>query len=70
MKTNMSNLDKVIRIALAILFAGLYFSGILTGAIGLVLLVLGGIFVLTSLIGICPIYSVLGISTCTVQSNS
>lgn len=66
---NMGNPDKVVRIVLAIVFATLYFTDTVSGTIGIVLLVLGGIFVLTSLVGICPIYSVLGISTCPVHTD-
>jgi hypothetical protein len=64
MKTNVGSVDKVVRIALAILFAVLYFSGKVTGTLGIVLLVLGGIFLVTSLVGFCPIYAVTGLSTC------
>ena len=46
MKKNMNSLDRVVRILLAALFAVLYFTGTVTGTIGLVLLVLGGIFLL------------------------
>ena len=56
MKRNMSNLDRIIRVALAAVFAYLYFSGIVTGVLGIILLVLGGVFLLTSLIGFCPLY--------------
>jgi len=69
MKKNISSLDKGIRITLAIIFAALYFTGTLQGTIGIVLLILGGIFVLTSLLGTCPIYSVLGISTCPIPEQ-
>lgn len=69
MKKNMSNLDRGIRVTLAIIFAALYFTGTLTGTLGIVLLILGGIFLLTTLISSCPIYSVLGISTCPVSSK-
>jgi len=69
MKKNISSLDKGIRITLAIIFAALYFTGTLQGTIGIVLLVLGGIFMLTSLLGTCPIYSVLGISTCPIPEQ-
>jgi hypothetical protein len=44
--------------------AYLYFSGTVTGTIGLVLVVLAGVFVLTSLVGFCPLYAPFGISTC------
>ncbi|MBP8086747.1 MAG: DUF2892 domain-containing protein, partial [Saprospiraceae bacterium] len=35
-----------------------------TGTLGIVLLVLGGVFVLTSLVSFCPLYAIVGISTC------
>ncbi len=64
MKKNMGNLDKIIRIIVAIAFAGLYFGGILTGTMGIVFLVLGGVFVLTSLVSFCPLYTLVGLNTC------
>ena len=48
MKTNIGTIDKVIRIALAIVFAVLYFTGTVSGTMGIILLVLGGVFLLTS----------------------
>ena len=56
MKRNMSNTDRVIRVVLAALFAYLYFGGIVTGIPGIVLLVLGAVFLLTSVIAFCPLY--------------
>jgi len=64
MKKNMSSTDRIIRVLLAAVFAILYFTGTVTGTLGLVLLVLGGVFVLTSLISFCPLYTIFGISTC------
>ena len=64
MKKNMSSADRVIRVIIAAIFAVLYFTGTVTGTLGLVLLVLGGVFVLTSLISFCPLYTIFGISTC------
>jgi len=63
MKKNMGGADRVIRIIIAVIIAGLYFTGKITGAIGIVLLVLAGIFVLTSLISTCPLYLPFGINT-------
>lgn len=63
MKRNMSNLDRGLRVLVAALFAYLYFGGVVTGALGLVLVVLGGIFLLTSLAGFCPLYVPFKIST-------
>lgn len=64
MKKNMGSADKVVRLILAAVFAALYFTGNVTGALGYGLLTLGIIFVLTSLVGFCPIYALVGLSTC------
>lgn len=64
MKKNMGATDRVIRIVLAALFSVLYFTGTVTGTAGLVLLVLGGVFLATSLISFCPLYSLVGLNTC------
>lgn len=60
----MGTVDKAIRIVIAAVIAGLYYSGTISGTLGIVLLVFAGVFVLTSLISFCPLYTVLGISTC------
>lgn len=70
MKKNMGAADRIIRILLAGLFAYLYFGGIVTGTWGIILVVLGGVFVLTSFIGFCPIYAPFGISTCSAKKTS
>lgn len=64
MKKNMGNTDRIIRIILAAVFAGLYFTNTVTGTAGIVLLVLGAVFVLTSLISFCPLYPIVGLNTC------
>jgi hypothetical protein len=63
MKPNMSDLDRIIRVAVAALFVYLYFAGIVTGAFGIVLLVLGAVFVLTAVVRFCPIYAMFKLST-------
>jgi hypothetical protein len=67
MKTNVGSTDKIIRIVLAVVFAALYFTGTVTGTLGMVLLVLGGVFLATSLIGFCPLYTLVGMNTCAVK---
>jgi hypothetical protein len=57
MKPNLSNLDRTIRVVVAALFVYLYFAGIVTGAFGILLAVLGVMFVLTAIIGYCPLYT-------------
>lgn len=64
MKANMGTADKAIRILLAIVFAGLYITKLVEGTLGVTLLVFGGIFLLTSVISFCPLYTVFGINTC------
>ena len=64
MKQNMGNADRIIRILAAAVIAVLYFTHTITGTLGYVLLALGAIFLLTSFIGFCPLYTLLGIKTC------
>ncbi|HAC23516.1 MAG TPA: DUF2892 domain-containing protein [Cytophagales bacterium] len=70
MKKNMGNVDRVIRVILAAIFAVLYFTGTVTGTLGLVLVIFGGVFVLTSLVRFCPLYAPFGISTCEVKKKT
>lgn len=64
MKKNMGLADKLIRILLAIIVGVLYYNNVISGTLAIVLGVLAGIFMLTSLIGFCPLYVPLGINTC------
>ena len=63
MKQNMGNLDKAIRVAVAVIIAILYFTHVISGTIAIVLLVFAAVFVLTSAVGTCPLYLPFGIST-------
>jgi len=63
MKKNMGTIDKVIRILVAVVIAILFYINVITGALGIVLLVLAGVFVVVSLISFCPLYLPLGINT-------
>ncbi len=67
MKKNMGSLDRIIRSIIAILAVVLYFSGVVSGTLGIILIVLSGVFLLTSLVSICPLYAIFGISTCPVN---
>ncbi len=70
MKANMGKTDKIVRIAAAILIAVLYFTNVISGTLGLVLLILAVVFVLTSLISFCPLYAPFGINTCEVKDQA
>jgi len=63
MKQNMGNIDRILRVIVAAIFAYLYFSGMVTGALGIVLLVLAVVFVLTSIVAFCPLYTPFKINT-------
>lgn len=63
MKKNMGSLDKVVRILAAVIIAVLYYTNIISGTVAIVLLILAGIFILTSFISFCPLYLPFGLST-------
>ena len=63
MKKNMGTADKVIRILVAIVIAILFFTNVISGTLGIVLLVLAAIFLLTSIVSFCPLYLPFGINT-------
>jgi hypothetical protein len=63
MKKNMGSIDKVIRILVAVVIAVLYFTNVITGTLGIVLLLLAAVFLITSIFSFCPLYWPFGIST-------
>ncbi|HEY9122214.1 MAG TPA: DUF2892 domain-containing protein [Brevefilum sp.] len=63
MKKNMSSTDKIIRLVLAALIAVLYFTNVISGTWAIILGILAVIFLVTGLVGVCPLYKLLGIST-------
>ena len=63
MKKNMGTIDKVIRIVVAAIILVLYFTHLVTGTLAVILSILAGILVVTSLIGTCPLYLPFGLST-------
>ncbi|MCF6181528.1 DUF2892 domain-containing protein [Lutibacter sp.] len=69
MKKNMGSADKIIRILIAIVIAVLYWKDIISGTLAIVLLIVGAIFLLTSLISSCPLYSIFKINTCKVKEE-
>lgn len=63
MKKNMGTLDRTMRVLFAIIMGALYFTHTVTGALGVVLLILAVIFLLTSFVSFCPLYAIFGFST-------
>ena len=63
MKANMGNIDRAIRVIIALLIAIFYFTGQISGITAIVLGIVAIVFVLTSAIGVCPAYLPFGFST-------
>jgi hypothetical protein len=64
MKSNMGSIDRVIRVLIALVILVLFLTKVISGTLGIVLLTLAAVFVLTSLVKVCPLYLPFGISTC------
>lgn len=66
----MGSADRIIRLIIAAGIAILYFTGMISGTLGIVLLVLAAIFILTSFVSFCPLYAPFGIKTCKVNPKA
>jgi len=69
MKKNMGVTDRITRLVIAAIIAVLYFTNIITGTLAIVLLIIAGVFVVTTLIGFCPLYTLFGINTCKTKTT-
>ncbi|MCD6597183.1 MAG: DUF2892 domain-containing protein [Bacteroidales bacterium] len=69
MKKNLGGTDKIMRLVIAVVIVILFFTEIIYGIFGIVMLVIAGILLLTSLVNFCPLYSLLGINTCPVKEK-
>lgn len=63
MKANMGTIDRIARVLVAVIIGVLYFTGVISGTLAIVLMVFAGIFILTSLVSFCPLYLPFGLST-------
>ena len=63
MKPNMGAIDKVLRVLVAIVIFSLYLGNQISGMAAIILLILAGVFILTSVIGVCPLYLPFNLST-------
>ena len=64
MKTNMGNFDRALRLLVAVVIGALYYMQVISGTTAIVLLVIEGIFILNSLVSVCPLYTLFGFNTC------
>lgn len=70
MKKNMGTADRLVRFFLAIVLVALWYSGIISGILGTILLILAAVFVLTSLVSFCPLYLPFGLNTCPAEDKA
>ena len=63
MKTNMGTADRILRILVAVAIAVLYFTGVISATLGLILMILAAVFILTAFMSFCPLYLPFGLST-------
>jgi hypothetical protein len=63
MKNNESSLDRILRVIVGIVLLVLYFTGSVTGGLGIAFIVLGAVALLTGAMGFCPLYALLKINT-------
>lgn len=64
----MGGADRIIRFIVALAVVGLYYFNVVSGTLAYVLLALAGIFLLTSFVSFCPLYSIFGLNTCKTKS--
>ena len=64
MTRNMGNPDRIVRPLIAAIMIALVLSGQVSGTWAIVASIVAAIFVLTSLVGFCPAYRLLGMNTC------
>jgi polyferredoxin len=63
MKSNESNVDRILRAVAGVILLFLGFGGILIGTWAIVADALGAILLLTAAIGFCPLYTLFKFST-------
>ena len=63
MKKNMGTIDRVIRILVAVVVVILYFTNVISGTLGIILLAVAAVFVVTSIVSTCPLYMLLGLNS-------
>lgn len=59
----MGKADKIVRVLIAVLFTVLFLNHVVTGVMGVILVILASVFLLTSVVGTCPLYLPFKINT-------
>ena len=66
----MSSADRIIRVITAAMIVVLYYIGVISETVGVVLLLLAVVFALTSTMGFCPLYVPFGINSCPIKEKN
>lgn len=69
MKKNMGSADRIIRLIIAAIIGILFYTNVVSGTFGIILVILAGVFVLTSLVSFCPLYTIVGMNTCPAEKK-
>jgi len=70
MKKNMGSIDRIVRVIIAAILIVLSLAGVVSGTLSYILLAASGIFLLTSLIGFCPLYTICGLNSCKIKRTA
>lgn len=68
MKKNMGGADRIVRFLLALTVIVLYYFKVIDGTLAYVLLALSAIFIITSFVSFCPLYTLFGLNTCKIKN--
>ncbi|MFH1049723.1 MAG: DUF2892 domain-containing protein [bacterium] len=69
MKKNIGTVDRVIRLIAAVVLVVLFFTKLVTGTWGIIILVVAALLLITNLFKFCPAYMPFGINTCKVDEK-
>lgn len=67
MKTNVGSIDKIIRYLIAAVALGLILTHTVVGTAAIIVGIVGGVMLITALLGFCGLYKVLGCNTCPMK---
>ena len=69
MTKNVGSLDRLIRLVISAILIALYFTDVISGALSIVALIVAAVFAATAFASSCPVYSILGASTCPIKKD-
>ena len=64
MNRNIGNFDRIVRVVAAAILVLLAYTGVLVGALGITGVIVAIVLFITALVGFCPAYRLIGLSTC------